>query len=174
MKAFFRTILASLTLGLILPEVLAAGNSVASPTKRAEELQQAKEFLTLQPVKLPADLANPFNPPNFTGAGSHGTTTAATATDSGTRTSPEPAAAKPAGPKSDRDVLQEIAAGLKPGGFFTLGGNPILVFGQKRVKAGDHLTITFEGKEYTVEIISIKSPNFTLRLNREEFTRPIK
>ncbi len=174
MKALFRTILAGLALGLILSDLSAAGNAVASPTKRAEELQQAKEFLTLQPVKVPADLANPFNPPNFTGGGSHGATTAATTTDTGARTNPEPTATKPAGPKSDREIIQEIAAGLKPGGFFTLGGNSILVFGQKRVKAGDQLTITFEGREYTVEIISIKSPNFTLRLNREEFTRPIK
>jgi len=49
-----------------------------------------------------------------------------------------------------------------------------LVFGQKRVKAGGLLTITFEGNEYTLEIVSIAPPNFTLRLNREEFTRPIK
>jgi hypothetical protein len=48
------------------------------------------------------------------------------------------------------------------------------VFGQKRVKAGGFLTITFEGNEYTLEIASIERPNFTLRLNREEFTRPIK
>ncbi|HVT72111.1 MAG TPA: hypothetical protein VHD61_03170 [Lacunisphaera sp.] len=174
MKAHFRIILASLAaMALALPEIAAAGSAVAAPTKRAEQLQQAKEFLALQPVKLPADLANPFNPPNFAGATGHAAASA-TAPDTGTHGSPEPAAAKPAGPKSDRDILQEIAAGLKPGGFFTLGGNPILVFGQKRVKAGDHLTITFEGKEFTVEIISIKSPNFTLRLNREEFTRPIK
>ncbi|HVZ63725.1 MAG TPA: hypothetical protein VG936_03985 [Lacunisphaera sp.] len=174
MKAHFRIILVSLAAAaLALPEITAAGGAVASPTKRAEQVQQAKDFLALQPVKLPAELANPFNPPNFAGAASHASSATATTGDGGTRTTPEQAA-KPAGPKSDRDVLQEIAAGLKPGGFFTLGGNPILVFGQKRVKAGDHLTITFEGKEYTVEITSIKAPNFTLRLNREEFTRPIK
>ena len=34
--------------------------------------------------------------------------------------------------------------------------------------------ITFEGTEYTVEVTAIENNNFTLRLNREEFTRPIK
>lgn len=176
MKAHLRTILIGLAAAIVaLPEIAAAGGAVASPTKRAEELQQARDFLALQPVKVPSDLANPFNPPNFAGAPGHATTTAAATTpDGAARTNPEPAAARQAGPKSDRDILQEIAAGLKPGGFFTLGGDAILVFGQKRVKAGDHLTITFEGKEYTVDITSIKAPNFTLRLNREEYTRPIK
>ena len=34
--------------------------------------------------------------------------------------------------------------------------------------------ITFEGNQYTLEITSIDRTNFTLRLNREEFTRTIK
>jgi hypothetical protein len=70
--------------------------------------------------------------------------------------------------------LQAIGASLKPSGSVTLGGEPTLIFGEKRVKAGGFLTITFEGSEYTLEIVSIDRPNFTLRLNREEFTRPIK
>ncbi len=82
----------------------------------------------------------------------------------------------PAGPLSPHDLLQAIATSptLKPSGFFVIGGQPTLVFGQKRVKAGSFLTITFEGTEYAIEIVSIDRPNFTLRLNREEFTRPIK
>ncbi len=71
-------------------------------------------------------------------------------------------------------VLEAIAQRLKPSGYFVLGGQPTLVFGEKRVKAGGFLTITFEGTEYTLEITAIDRANFTLRLNREEFTRPIK
>ena len=77
-------------------------------------------------------------------------------------------------PKTDRDILQAIAASLKPTGNFVLSGQPTLVFGQKRVKAGGLVTITFEGTEYTLEITAIERTSFTLRLNREEFTRPIK
>jgi hypothetical protein len=77
------------------------------------------------------------------------------------------------GPRSNRDVLQAIGTSLKPR-YLELGGQRILFFGQKRVKAGDMLTINFEGTDYALEIVSIEKPNFTLRLNRDEFTRPIK
>lgn len=75
--------------------------------------------------------------------------------------------------RTDRDILQTIAATLKPSGNFIFNGEHTLVFGQKRVKAGDFLTIPFDGAEYTVEITAIERTSFTLRLNREEFTRPI-
>jgi hypothetical protein len=78
------------------------------------------------------------------------------------------------GPRTDRDILAGIAATMKPTGYFVLGGQPTLVFGQKRVKAGGEMTINFEGGEYTVGITAIDRTSFTLRLNREEYTRPIK
>jgi hypothetical protein len=80
----------------------------------------------------------------------------------------------PAGPRSDREILAAIAVNLRPSGNFVLGGQQTLIFGQKRVKAGMPLTINFEGTEYTLEITAIDRANFTLRLNREEITRPIK
>jgi hypothetical protein len=145
-------------------------SAVALPTKRHEMLESAKSLLATQPVSLPTDLANPFNPPAFAVV----TGTARSAATTGSAGTGESPAAKPSGPRTERDILREIATGLKPSGFFVLGGEPTLVFGQKRVKAGGHLTITFEGAEYTLEITAIDRPNFTLRLNREEFTRPIK
>lgn len=133
----------------------ATANTVGNPAKRVDTLAQAKDLLT---EKTPAlSPKNPFNPEGF-GEGEVVDTVAVT----------------PTGPRSTRELLQEIGASLKPSGFFVLGGEPTLVFGQKRVKAGGLLTITFEGNEYTLEIVSIDRPNFTLRLNREEFTRPIK
>jgi hypothetical protein len=78
------------------------------------------------------------------------------------------------GPRNDRDVLNAIAAELKPTGFFVIGGKETLIFGQKRVKAGTPMTINFEGIEYTIEITAIDRTSFTLRLNREELSRPIK
>jgi hypothetical protein len=80
----------------------------------------------------------------------------------------------PTGPRTDRDLLQAIAQSLKPGGYIVIGGQPSLSFGQKRVKAGNTLTITFEGNQYTLEVVNIDRTTFTLRLNREEFTRTIK
>ncbi|MDI1250989.1 MAG: hypothetical protein PSV13_19160 [Lacunisphaera sp.] len=145
-----------------------AAGSVLTPQKRQEVIEQAAQLLAAREISPVAN--NPFHPVGFQElvAGMDrpaGSTTGGTAGES---------PAQPAGPRSNRDLVQAIGAGLKPSGFFVLGGQPTLIFGQKRVKAGGILTITFEGTQYTLEITTITPPNFTLRLNREEFTRTIK
>ncbi len=144
---------------------------VLSPTKRQEAVDQAKSLLA--PREAPPPPSDPFHPAAFyeliAASGRVPGATTAVSDNLGTNRT-----TTAQGPRSPRDLLQAIAAGLKPSGFFVLGGQPTLVFGQKRVKAGGFMTITFEGADYTVEIASIDRPNFTLRLNREEFTRPIK
>jgi hypothetical protein len=147
----------------------AEGETVVIPAKRQAALEQAKNLLAPTAVK-PGK--NPFHPNVEVETTTSNTRNPDTATPGNTTTT----RANPPGARSNRDLLQTIAtsAALKPSGFFVLGGEPTLVFGQKRVKAGGSLTITFEGSEYTLEIVSIERPNFTLRLNREEFTRPIK
>lgn len=136
-------------------------NTVGAPAKRQESITQAKQMLGEKALVTP--MKNPFNPEGF-GA----------AHDSGVSSGSSSAPVAQAGPRTGRELLQAIGASLKPSGFIVLGGQPTLLFGQKRVKAGGTLSITFEGSEYTLEIVSINQPNFTLRLNREEFTRPIK
>lgn len=137
-------------------------NTVVAPAKRQESLAQAKQLLGDK--AMPSTLKNPFSPEGF-GEGQ---------AESGSSSAGTPGPVVQAGPRSGRDLLQAIGASLKPSGSLVLGGEPVLMFGQKRVKAGGTLTITFEGNEYTLEIVKIERPNFTLRLNREEFTRPIK
>ncbi len=115
---------------------------------------------------------DPFHPPAFieTLAAMGRVTGTTPLTGSGGDTTTQ----APAGPRTERDLLQAIAKDLKPSGFIVLGGTPSISFGQKRVKAGGVLTITFEGNQYTLEVTRIDRTNFTLRLNREEFTRTIK
>lgn len=150
----------------------AAGNTVLSPAKRQEALERGKVLVAPRDIVVVA--VNPFHPPAFAeavaGMGRVSSGTPAPANNAGE----EVVTRAPTGPRTDRDLLQAIAVALKPSGFFTLGGQPTLVFGQKRVKAGGTVTINFEGSDYTVEISNITPPNFTLRLNREEFTRTIK
>ena len=161
---------ALLAIGAIGVRALAAeGDTVMTQVKRQETVDKAKKLLA--PREIRALAADPFHSSAFaelvTGMSRvPGVTPPSTAGGDTPRT--------PAGPRSDRTLLQSIAASLKPSGFFILGGEPTLVFGQKRVKAGGVLTITFEGNEYTLEITTIDRTNFTLRLNREEFTRPNK
>lgn len=164
--------LTALFLAAALPALAADVPPVIAPTKRTEGLEQAKRLLAPRDASAPQDLKDPFNSEAFANA-------AATSGVAGPAAGPAAPAtggaiARPAGPRSPRDLVEAIAAGLKPTGSLVLRGEPTLLFGQKRVKAGDSLTITFEGAEYTVVITSIKAPNFTLRLNNEEFTRPIK
>lgn len=154
-------------LGLPTLVASAAEESVASPAKRADAIAQAKALLAAKD-KAP-EVKDPFHSIayNEAFAAASGRNLPAATVDS--------AAARPAvGPRTDRDLLQAIAANLQPSGFFVIGGEPTLVFGQKRVKAGGSISIRFEDADYTLEIVSIDRPNFTLRLNREEFTRPIK
>ncbi len=165
MKAFSGRIFCShviLLVALVAGHSSLAANTVIAPAKRQESLAQAKHLLGEK--AMPASLKNPFNPEGF-GEGQ---------ADAGSNAGGSTGPATPTGPRSGRDLLQAIGASLKPSGSMVLGGEPVLLFGQKRVKAGGLLTITFEGNEYTLEIVSINRPNFTLRLNREEFTRPIK
>lgn len=160
------------TLLLLGTAVAAAGDTVLSPAKRQEALDRGKALIA--PREIAPIAVNPFYPTAFTeavaGMGRVSGPSTPAHQEGGTETAKTP----PAGPRTGRELLQAIAAGLKPSGFFTLGGQPTLVFGQKRVKAGGNVTINFEGADYTVEITSITPPNFTLRLNREEFTRTIK
>jgi hypothetical protein len=84
----------------------------------------------------------------------------------------EAAAPSPVG--NDREKLQKIADGITPSGTMQLGDESILLFGQKKFKVGDTLPIIFEGNSYELQISSIERISFTLRLNNEEITRPIK
>ncbi|MEO6994882.1 MAG: hypothetical protein ABI273_14840 [Lacunisphaera sp.] len=151
-------ILTGCALVLVHGSLVAAGDVVLAPAKRQEVLNKAKKLLAPREV-VPAAV-DPFHSEKFAEiiAGPRAPV----------------AAAVMVAPKSDRDILQGIAANLKPSGNFVMDGVSTLLFGQKRVKAGEHLTITFEGTEYTLEIAAIERTSFTLRLNREEFTRPIK
>jgi len=159
----FPYIILIMVTGSLASQASADAVAVSSPVKRQEVLEKAKKFLAVRDV--PAVSVDPFHSEKFSelvlGAG---------------RVSGTPAPVGPIAPapRTERDILQAIATSLKPSGNFVLSGQPTLVFGQKRVKAGGFLTITFEGTEYTLEITAIERTSFTLRLNREEFTRPIK
>ncbi len=145
----------------------AFGDTVLSPASRQQALERAKAFVA--PREVTPVTVDPFYPAAFTEAvAAMGRVNAPVQAPT---TGPAPA---PTGPRSDRDQLQAIAASLKPSGYIVLGGQPSLSFGQKRVKAGGILTITFEGNQYTLEVVNIDRTTFTLRLNREEFTRTIK
>lgn len=156
------------TLALVAGHALPAATiePIVPPAKRTEVLERARGLLATKPV--PEIKSNPFFSLTFNEVRLGSPSPEASA--GGTAVS---APVAPGGPKPSRDLLQSIATSLKPR-YLEMGGQSMLFFGQKRVKAGGVLSITFEGTEYTLEVTAIDRTNFTLRLNREEFTRPIK
>lgn len=143
----------------IVAAQVAHGQSVPASAQRVVTLDLARTLLTTTPVKVEADdvmRKNPFGPRVIEQS--------------------EPAQVVPVAVNvtSDRDVLVNVIDGITPSGTMMLGGSPILLFREKKFKVGDFLPIVFQGKSYELEIASIERTNFTLRLNKEEITRPIK
>lgn len=166
MKIPPRHIIGALLL-LLGSSAMAAEATVLNPVTRQAALERGKALVATR--EITPITVNPFHPPAFAETlASMGRATGTTPLVGGGET------AAPVGPRTERDLLQAIAKGLKPSGYIVLGGIPSISFGQKRVKAGGVLTITFEGNQYTLEVTHIDRTNFTLRLNREEFTRTIK
>lgn len=152
--------------------IVSAAETVLSPAKRQQALERGKALVA--PKEIVPVAVDPFYPTAFAETVASMRPAGNTVQQPVNEGATTPAPVTPTGPRSDRELLQAIAKTLTPSGSFVIGGSPLLTFGQKRVKAGGTLTITFEGSQYTLEVVSISPPNFTLRLNREEFTRTIK
>jgi hypothetical protein len=163
----FPVLLAALALGLV---TVASG---AAPKRKPAESDLASRDVRQVSVDLAATLAKidtpeplvastlprPFNPAGFNAVARP----------------VETVAAGPA-PKSygDREILAALASKVVPKGTFSLGSQNLISFGKKNLRPGDHLTVNYEGQDYNLEIVSFDNTNFTLRLNKEEITRPIK
>ena len=148
-------------LAMSAPVFIGVGRgAVANPPKREATLELAAQLIVPREnpaSKLPADLIDPFNPPGFGSVHAVGKPGDAAHTAT-----------------SDREILEKIAAQIKPSGMVVFNDNPLLLMREKKLKVGDTLTITFEGTDYVVVITAIERTSFKIRLNREEVTRPIK
>jgi hypothetical protein len=132
---------------------------ISTSQKRTEVLDLARTLLTSKSIQVDASVVsskNPFNPQALAAAGI--------------------AVDQTVGPvaMTDRGLLTAMAGLVTPSGSMRLGDTPILLFGQKKLKVGDVLPIFFQGVMRELVITSIEPTNFTLRLNNEEITRPIK
>ncbi len=133
---------------------------VPAPSTRAATVELAGKLSATPAEPAAREAASPKNP--FTNQ------PAVAAVQTEERTETRPAAV------SDRRLLEAIAPMINPSGTMMLGGEPILLFGQKRIKVGDTLPISFDGQSYELVISNIQNTSFTLRLRGEELTRPIK
>ncbi|TSJ79220.1 hypothetical protein [Rariglobus hedericola] len=138
-------------------------SDIAAPQKRTEVLDLARKLLTTKSVETSVDdiaRKNPFNP------------LPVVVESSGPDKADSPAPVVVG--TSDRDILAAIAEGVRPTGTMKLGDTQFLLFGQKKLKVGDVLPIVFQDTSYELELVGVDRTSFTLRLNKEEITRPIK
>ena len=129
-------------------------SDILPPQKRAVSVELAERLAkpTSEDLQAPTDIRNPFN--------------------QATEGKIEAALNRPA---SDAALLSILADQLKPTGVMGRDESLVLLLkGQKGVKVGDRLTLSFDGTPYTVEVIGVAKTNFSLRFNQAEIIRPIK
>lgn len=160
-----------------VPLVLAQkSTSDLLPPGRRQSAVEIAERLARPPAPpaVPEDLPQPFNPPDFEtptpgevkpGMG------AAPGRPAGPAAPGVPA--PPAGPAGDRDVIEMLAAQIRPSGMMNLRGAPRLIIANKPFEIGTRFTVTYNGQDYELELTSIDRTTFTLRYRNEETTRPI-
>jgi hypothetical protein len=133
---------------------------IVPPQRRAATVELAKRLIVSAASN--ESLSNIINP--FTLSGERSATVPSEA---------EQQAARAAMMASNRSLLAALADQLEPKGTFVVGGESIILLGQKKLKVGEKLPITFEGAVYELEITSIETTRFTVRYKNEELTRPI-
>lgn len=140
------------------------GRGVSTPESRTAILDRAKATLaerSLGGAEEFRSLKDPFNPPE--------TDLKDLVVDNSIRP-------KDTGPRllSDADILQVLANRISPSGSIELGGEPYLLFGEKRLKTGDQYTVNKDGVDYTVIINSIENNRFSIRYNSQVLFKQIK
>jgi hypothetical protein len=142
----------------------AQARGVSTPDSRNAALERAHASLAERPAPNIEEfraMKDPFNPPE--------TDLKDLIVDNSFRP-------KDTAPKlvSDADLLQVLASSITPTGSVTLGGEPYLLFGEKRLKTGDRYTVTKDGVDYAVVIDSIEPNRFSIRYNSQVLFRQIK
>lgn len=140
----------------------ASGRALMSVKRRMDALAMADRVLAQRTpnfTQLVADLSDPFFRVNFAGQDE----VAAPEEAPGRRFE-----------HSDLDVLKGIAPGIVPTGTLLVGNEPYLLVGEKRLKVGDQISVTFDGLVYQVAVSSIERNSYTLRLNQHELRREFK
>lgn len=172
-SSFHRFIAVGLTLSGLLGNSGVAwaarpgASDLSAPEKRRVFVERAGSISKpVKPAPLPSDLSLPFNPPGFDLPDGQERATAVAAGQGA------PVVQRAV---TDRDTLEQIASKIVPSGSMRdKNGEPMLIFPNRIIRRGTHFEVGYLGQQYDLELIRIDSTTFTLRLNREEITRPIK
>ena len=159
---------AAVLLGVAQPKAFAVRASDLAPVQTRNAVVKVAQKLSVAPTasNLPADLTNPFNPPEFDPPANPAGQTSARPGETAT-----PAEVAP---PSDREVLEALARRFDVGGTMTRGDKSILAVGGRPLQAGQFLILTHSGRDYEVEIVSVEARSFTLRYRNEKITRSLR
>lgn len=162
-----RALLGLVALLASLPRLSAqAAPDVASPKVREKVLADAASVLAKRGefVAPPSPMPNPFVAKDD-GENAGGSSSPAA----------PPRGAAPAAPVlSGGAQLAQLASLVPATGVITVGGAPILLVGQKRLRIGDTFTVTSEGQAYDLSITGIGSTSFTVKRGDSIHTRPVR
>lgn len=75
---------------------------------------------------------------------------------------------------SDRVILRALAEKVRPSGIMQFGQKTLLLFGERRVKVGDLISVPHSGHDYQLEVVKADARTFTLRLNNELISKRIQ
>lgn len=180
MKTRFCFLLVTLLVGPAAALIAQKSTSDILPPPRRQASVDKATFLSRPPAPapVPADLPQPFNPADFDapepGEFKSGMGASPSSNRPGGGSAPSPSAAPvPVGPSSDRDVIDMLAAQIRPSGMLQLRGTPRLIISNKPFEVGTRFTVTYNGQDYELELTAIDRTTFTLRYRNEETTRPI-
>jgi len=128
--------------------LLAQSPGVSLPRNRELVVQAAisLEIARTGPIVVAEDVGNPFNWPEDL---------VPEIITVGESTSPAPVIL-------DTALLARLAEQIPATGTMSVGGEYILLLGQKRIKVGDLITTIFEGKTYELSIVNIARTSFTV------------
>lgn len=155
-------IFAGCALGSVTSELYAAGGIVMSTHRRIAVMKTAEEVLIERHTSWKnsvADLPDPFYRPNVV--------VEQEPESSGNELFKEPG-------RPDAEVLEAVAPKIRPTGTMLIGNEQYLLLAGKRFRAGDQISVTFDGLVYRLSITSIERNSYTLRLNDEELERDFK
>lgn len=151
----------------------AFGATIATPQQRQASVELAERLTRPAPaVPAPAELKSPFSPPDFDRPASDEEPNKGGAPDK-----KAPDSETPAGPGSNREVLESLAQLIPNASTITLGAKSYLLLPKSpRLQVGDFFTVTHpvNKQDYELELAAITSTTFTLRYHGEEVTRPLK
>src|SRR5688572_7945186 len=121
--------LVTLSFGVVAQAATTRPSDLDHPRKRQGVVQVAEQLVRPRVTKLPADLSNPFNPPDFDARQQEGQKVA------------QPSSAAIHVEATDQETLNLLASLIPSAGKMSFQGKREVAFGARRMAVGQVLTV---------------------------------